>query len=182
MGYYKISQTNFEMTNPFFSAKVVIIGLFAIFFLFFSCANRIYVRDVSTTGIEIQVNSKTPEEFYNKWYWSHEEEQQDGMRIYRDSTYNFPLSRGRSGFQIFKSGKFVVLEPGQDDRPIEYVGQWIYDKVTKTIEVSFKKIAKESENSTITTENRNPFLLQIISFDKKMLKLKVIYESKSSGD
>ena len=148
---------------------------------FNSCANRICVKDVSTVGIEIQVSSIIPKELINKWYWSYEDDKQDGLRTYRVSTFDFPLSRGRSGFEICKNGKFVVLEAGADDKPINYEGQWIYDKNSNSIEVSFKKLALESENSTITTENRNPFVINIISYDQSMLKVKVTSQAKSSS-
>jgi hypothetical protein len=146
---------------------------FLIVITFFSCANRVQVTDVSSRGIEIQVCSKTPKELINKWMWSREEDKGDGIRVYRPSTYDFPLTRARTGVEFFKNGKFTAYEIGADDKPIQYEGQWIYDKKSKTMEISFKHVDIRAGLMPTTTEPRKPLVVEIIYLDKDMIKAKI---------
>lgn len=140
---------------------------------FYQCANRVCVTDVSSSGIEIQISSKTPEELINKWMWSFEEDKGDGVRVYRPATYNFPPARARTGVEVLKNGKFIAYEVGSNDKPIAYEGQWVYDKKSKIIEITFKKTDIGVGLMPITTENRKPLLVEIISYDKEIIKARV---------
>jgi hypothetical protein len=58
-----------------------------------------------------------------KWLHSHEE---DGAveSVFRPSTYNFPRSRGRTGFELMQDGTAVVHGPGPNDAPQQVPAKW----------------------------------------------------------
>jgi len=148
-------------------------GIICLSIFFCKCANRVVVTDLSSRGLEIQISSKTPEELINKWMWSFEEDKADGVRTYRPESYDFPPSRGRTGAEILKNGKFISYEIGPNDKPIQFEGQWVYDKKSKTIEITFKKTDIGVGLMPIITENRKPLLVEIISFNKDIIKARV---------
>ena len=75
----------------------------------------------STSNISKDITS---EMLVGEWVHSHEES--DGKeKVYRPSTYNFPLSRGRDKLNLQKSNALVFSTSGPDDRPINYKGEWL---------------------------------------------------------
>ena len=48
---------------------------------------------------------------YKHWIHSHEEDTED-KKVYRPSTFEFPPSRGRDGFEIKENGEFILSFPG----------------------------------------------------------------------
>jgi hypothetical protein len=148
--------------------------------IFWGCASRVRVTGVSTTGIEIQVNSKTPDELYKKWYLSVEEADTSNILTYRPEGYNFPEIRFRKGFEIQKNGKFLSFEAGSDDKPITYEGVWVYDKDSKIVEITFNKIDIGLGLVPISKEERKPMSVKILSADKDIIRLKLINEAMSS--
>src|SRR5438067_5415234 len=63
-------------------------------------------------------NSNIKQEFQGifgkHWIHSHEEDKGD-VKVYRPSTFNFPLSRGRDGFEIMQNGTFIMYSIGKAD-------------------------------------------------------------------
>lgn len=53
---------------------------------------------------------------YNLWFHSYEEND-NYKQVYRPSSYDFPLSRGRDAFEIRKNGDFISYSIGPDDLP-----------------------------------------------------------------
>ncbi|WP_148685664.1 hypothetical protein [Candidatus Nitrosocosmicus hydrocola] len=60
---------------------------------------------------------------YGLWYHSHEEDDSH-KKVYRPSTFNFPLSRGIDAFEIRKDGNFVSYNIGPVDVSQENVYQF----------------------------------------------------------
>lgn len=103
-------------------------------------------------------NNDLPEEIFKHWIHSHEEDTKDIM-VFRPEYYNFPRSRGRTGFEIKENGEFIQYKSGPTDRPVKTTGHWKAEGKNKII-VYFEK--KETEPYTIT----------IISSSNDVLKLK----------
>lgn len=121
-------------------------------------------------GVEIQVNSKTPEELFKVWMNSYEEETGNGVHIYRNTSFDFPLSRGRTGFEILENGRFIEYAIGPDDRPLQHEGKWIYCAKTKIIDITFNKIDLNTKGHH--KETNPPYSLEIVSLDKDKLEVK----------
>jgi hypothetical protein len=60
---------------------------------------------------------------HRRWMHSHEEDSEDEA-VYRPSSWRFPASRGRSGFELRADGTATRLAPGAADRPQEAAGRW----------------------------------------------------------
>lgn len=58
-----------------------------------------------------------------KWIHSHEEDHGHEI-VYRPSTYKFPLSRGRSSFEMGAGGDLKVGGPAPDDRHTNKNAEW----------------------------------------------------------
>lgn len=99
-----------------------------------------------------------PKELFNHWIHSHEDDTKD-IRAFRPSSYNFPRSRVRQGFEIKKNGEFVEYRIAPTDALLQLSGHW------KPVEEN--KIAIEFDDKEI-----KPYLITIVSVDKYMLKVK----------
>ena len=58
-----------------------------------------------------------------RWVHSHEEDTDKEM-VFRPATFEFPLSRGRSPFELKPDGSLVEGGIGPTDRPVETQGTW----------------------------------------------------------
>jgi hypothetical protein len=59
----------------------------------------------------------------NRWIHSHEEDTPSEM-VFRSASFNFPRSRGRSGFELRPDQSLVEIQPGAADQPEETKGRW----------------------------------------------------------
>lgn len=95
---------------------------------------------------------------YQKWLHSYEEDT-DTLKIYRPSTFDFPLGWGRDGMTIRKDGGFVLHDIAPNDAMVDITGHW--KPITDArLEVSFPSSDKET------------FILQIEELNSKILKIK----------
>jgi hypothetical protein len=60
------------------------------------------------------------------WVHSHEEDTDNEM-VFRPASFNFPRSRGRSGFDLKPDGSLVESGPGPTDRRQQSQGTWKLD-------------------------------------------------------
>ena len=67
--------------------------------------------------------NELPKEIYKHWIHSHEEDTNE-EKVFRPSSYDFPLSRGREGFEIKDNGEFIKYSIAPDDRSKKVVGHW----------------------------------------------------------
>jgi len=58
-----------------------------------------------------------------RWIHSHEEDSENEM-VFRPSSYDFPLSRGRAGFELKPDHTLVQLNIAPTDGPAEASGSW----------------------------------------------------------
>jgi hypothetical protein len=100
-----------------------------------------------------------PQEIYEKrWTHSHEEDYDD-IQVYRPSTFNFPLSRGRIAFEIEKSGIFIQYGIGPDDTKKKVEGNWTIEE-PNTIKINFADKAIKSYSMKILSYDNNTLLIK----------------------
>ena len=58
-----------------------------------------------------------------RWIHSHEEDTPNEM-VFRTAGYNFPRSRGRSGFELRPDQSMLEIQPGAADAGQESTGKW----------------------------------------------------------
>lgn len=94
-----------------------------------------------------------------RWTHLHENDSND-VKEYRNSSYDFPLSRGRTGFEFRKDGSFIQYDIAPTDGNMAINGSWKPVDGKKEIQVQLK-----NEEST-------SYRLEIIELTKDMLKVK----------
>ena len=127
-----------------------------------------------TNTLESNVSSGlNPEHLQQTWFWSYEEDDQtaDNPSVYRPASYNFPPSRGRTGFTIFEnkiSGfKFIVNHNIAPADGLQYsVGQW---QLINENEIRFYYDNNCNPNSTQSTI----MISEIIELSNEILRLKL---------
>ncbi len=106
------------------------------------------------------MTSIPPDLFDKTWIHSYEEDA-NNIKVYRPSTYKFPLSRGRGGFEIKKNGHFIHHGIGSTDRTTKVNGNWTNSE-PDIIKVEFGE------------ERPASFKLKILSSDNDLLKVEKI--------
>lgn len=74
--------------------------------------------------IKNPMDDHLPTTVFQHWIHSWEEDMED-IQVYRPSSYQFPPSRGRDGFELKANGEFILSGPGPTDRPQSITGTWI---------------------------------------------------------
>ncbi len=90
-----------------------------------------------------------------RWMHSHEEDT-PGEMVFRTAAFNFPRSRGRSGFELRPDQSMVEIQPGPADAGHESPGKWELQGDASL--AFFKPCAKEPERT-----------LKILSADENRL-------------
>ena len=72
---------------------------------------------------------------YKYWIHSYEEDTED-KKVYRPSTFEFPPSRGRDGFEIKENGEFILHITGPTDKPGKILGNFTKDSNKLNIELA----------------------------------------------
>ncbi len=99
---------------------------------------------------------------YNvKWVHSHEDDEGD-IWAYRPDYYAFPPSRGRRGFKMLADKSFINYEIAPTDGIVERKGTWEGDTDGR-FTVKFKE-----------SDRKHNYTMKIVSYEKKLLKLKII--------
>ena len=100
-----------------------------------------------------------PPSLFKRWFHSQEEDA-DGILVYRPADYPFPPARGRTGIEFRENGEFVNYAIGPTDRTQATVGRWT-DKGSGVIEVSYPN--NESGPSRLTIESVDNSVLKVRS-------------------
>jgi len=104
-----------------------------------------------------------PLEIYEKRWIHSREEDTNEIQVYRPSTYNFPLSRGRIAFEIEKNGTFIQYGIGPDDTRKKVEGNWTIGEGEEpnTIKIDFAtdKPIKSYNMKIISYDNNTNTLL-----------------------
>ena len=103
---------------------------------------------------------------YKTWLHSYEDETEEGIRVYRPNSFDFPPSRGRTGFTIEPGGKFVQYTIAPTDGLVNIIGLWTM-KDKNTLSLSF------------ADGKQQPYDIEIVSLEPEMLKLKMIFEKEN---
>ena len=80
----------------------------------------------------------------NRWIHSHEEDTGSEM-VFRSADFDFPRSRGRTGFELKPDQSMIEIQPGADDRPEKTQGKWELQPGNKL--AFFKKGSAEPSRS-----------------------------------
>ncbi|MDX5481267.1 MAG: hypothetical protein LPK07_06255 [Hymenobacteraceae bacterium] len=94
--------------------------------------------------------------------WLHAfEEDEDDVQVYRPNTYDFPPSRGRTGFMLEKYGVARQYDIAPTDGLEEHVGQW-------------KQTGRNELLISLPGNGRPPqsYTLEIVSLKDEVLKVK----------
>ena len=92
-------------------------------------------------------------------HWTHSyEDDKDQTKVFRPSTYTFPPSRGREGFEIKEDGTFIRYAIGPADGTDKMNGTW-------------KMKGKDRLIITFGQNKVPPFEMKIISLEKAMLTI-----------
>lgn len=93
---------------------------------------------------------------YKYWIHSHEEDTED-KKVYRPSTFEFPQSRGRDGFEIRENGEFILYIMRSTDRPEKIFGN--FSLAANNLNVKLTSIQK-SYSITILSCDENLLIIQ----------------------
>ncbi|WP_187261676.1 hypothetical protein [Pontibacter beigongshangensis] len=96
------------------------------------------------------------------WLHSFEEDEGDTL-VYRPNTFDFPPSRGRTGFAIEDNGVFKEYLIAPTDGLEEHVGQWTHGG-NKELHIRFREEKPALQD----------YSLEIVSIRDKVLKVKKI--------
>ena len=116
-----------------------------------------------TKGGQTSILTATDSPLYKTWLHSYEDETEEGTRVYRPNSFEFPPSRGRTGFTIEPGGKFVQYTIAPTDGLMNIEGKWEH-KNSSTLSITFP------------SGKQQPYLIEIVSLEPEMLKLKMIHE------
>jgi hypothetical protein len=104
------------------------------------------------------MTGQLPFEIYEKRWIHSREEDTNEIQVYRPSTFNFPLSRGRIAFEIEKSGIFIQYGIGPDDTKKKVEGNWTIEE-PNTIKINFADKAIKSYSMKILFYDNNTLLI-----------------------
>ncbi|WP_240337005.1 hypothetical protein [Rufibacter psychrotolerans] len=92
------------------------------------------------------------------WLYSYEEDSAD-VRTYRPNTFDFPPSRGRTGFLLQEDGRFTRYGIAPADGLEEQPGKW-------------EASGKDQLRVTFDNPKHKPEVLEIISVSPEKLKIR----------
>jgi hypothetical protein len=95
---------------------------------------------------------------YRTWLHAHEEDQADVL-VYRPNTYNFPPSRGRTGFAFDQNGLFTQYDIAPTDGIEGRKGQW-------------KAMNKHTVLIKLNDQQEPEYQLEIVSLEPELLKVR----------
>lgn len=78
-----------------------------------------FLSNVAAMGKDIDL----PKEVFKHWVHSYEEDTEE-FSVFRPADYNFPPSRGRTGFEIRENGEYINYTVGPDDRLLRLSSHW----------------------------------------------------------
>lgn len=85
-----------------------------------------------------QSNAINADNLIGEWVHSHEEDNEN-LKVFRLSTYDFPPSRGREKINLKEKGILVYTPISPNDSPKPYNGTWKIDKSELILEYDDKK-------------------------------------------
>ena len=93
---------------------------------------------------------------FQEWRHSYEEDTED-LKIYRPSSFNFPLGWGRTGMKIDRDGGFMSYDIAPNDAIVQVPGNW-------------KQISESRLQVTFPSGDKETFILEIEELNSQILK------------
>jgi len=93
-----------------------------------------------------------------RWIHSHEEDV-EGVKVYCPAHYNFPSSRGRTGYDFGEGGKLVYFGIGAADGSESFSGSWHIE-------------APNQVRINVNSDRIQPIVLHVLSCDDQVLRIK----------
>jgi hypothetical protein len=129
--------------------------LFAIVILVLLALGPYPVRTSTKMGMNM---SELPKEIFQNWVHSYEDDTGD-IKVYRTSNYAFPPARGRAGMQFKPDGTFTDWDIAPADGHQSISGHWRIERPGHV-------------HITFDDKSRPPWVLEILSIDTEMLKVR----------
>jgi hypothetical protein len=104
----------------------------------------------TTKQFDVPVQSVfLPLAIFKRWVHAHEEDM-EGVEVYRPTTFRFPPSHPRPGFEIMEDGAFIEYVPAPDDGGVVRGGTGHWEaEVSDLIRVNFDGVEPRSFTLTI---------------------------------
>ena len=112
---------------------------------------------LSISNCQTNQDASATKALYQHWVHSYEDEDGTG-KVYRISSYDFPPSRGRHGFQLQKEGECIEFAIARGDGIEKRMANWVFES-SDIIKITFK-------DATIPSVK-----YRILSVSESMLKL-----------
>ena len=135
-------------TGPFFG-KVIKVGTVAmqlIIFLSFGFIN-----------IQQSIQIRPDPAIFQKWLHSYEEDTQ-GIKIYRPSSFDYPIGWGRHGMKFKDDGTYILYDIAPNDEMVQICGNW-------------KSLSKDQLEITFPAGEKETFILEIKELKPQVLKI-----------
>lgn len=117
-------------------------------------------------GVTCERNTAPHPTLYGKtWLHSYEESGSE-YQVYRPNTYDFPPSRGRTGFALEKDGTFRLYSIAPTDGLEEHKGEW-------------KRVKANLLRVSFPGKDLDGFDLELISVEDDLLKVRKNISEKS---
>jgi hypothetical protein len=102
------------------------------------------------------------EALFQRWTHLHENDK-DGIEEYRNQSYDFPLARGRTGFEFKKDGTFVQYDIAPADGNMAVPGTWKEGNAENKFEIQVKSPLQEETQQ---------YTLEVVELTKDVLRVK----------
>lgn len=104
------------------------------------------------------------EALFQRWTHLHENDS-EGIEEYRNDAYEFPLARGRTGFEFKPDGTFIRYDIAPTDGNVAVPGTWKTGDAENRIRIEVKSPRQESAEQ---------YTLEVVELSKDVLKVKRI--------
>jgi hypothetical protein len=102
------------------------------------------------------------EALFQRWTHLHENDK-DGIEEYRNQSYDFPLARGRTGFEFKQDGTFIQYDIAPTDGSMAVPGTWKIADAENKIQIQVKSPLQDEPEQ---------YTLEVIELTKEVLKVK----------
>lgn len=100
--------------------------------------------------------------FLQRWTHLHENDK-DGIEEYRNDSYDFPLARGRTGFEFKPDGTFIRYDIAPTDGSLAVPGTWKTGDSENKIDIQVKSPLQDTPEQ---------YSLEVVELTKDVLKVK----------
>lgn len=102
---------------------------------------------------------KALDNLQQSWLHSHEEDT-DTETVYRPADYDFPLSRGRSGFELKQDNKLTEINIAPADGTNEKEGSWKLKSDNDNLKLQLNPESQEKRNLQIKSVTKDRLIIK----------------------